>query len=225
MDKKIGILIPTRERPEDFIIFAESWRNTTEGLSDVIVWIDEDDSSYEEIMKTYSEFIYEIGERNTSLTLLNKLAVKYQNKYDYLGFMEDDCNFNTFGWESIFIKKLVELGDNGIVWGNDLLNKDHIVGLPFMNSKIVRKLGFMSPPELKYIWCDYFWKRLGTELNSLHYFPDVIIEHRHYSTGKRNKDAISEIVDSVGGIEDTNTYNNNYMRNRFKKDVERLKND
>ena len=34
-----------------FIIFAKSWKNTTEGLSDVIVGIDNDDLTYEEIKK------------------------------------------------------------------------------------------------------------------------------------------------------------------------------
>lgn len=221
--KKIGILIPTRERPDDFIIFADSWRNTTEGLSDVIVWVDDDDKSYDEIKSKYPEFIYETGERNTPLTLLNKLAIKYQDKYDYLSFMEDDCNFNTNGWESVFIKKLEELGDNGIVWGNDLLNKDYIVGLPFINSKIVKKLGYMSPPEIKYLWVDHWWKKIGEALNSLYYFPNIIIEHRHYSTGKRIKDSISDNVD-INGKMDTDLFNNIYMKQRFYLDIEKLKN-
>ena len=223
MKKRIGILLPTRQRPVDFKIFADSWRKTTEGYSNVIVRIDNDDYSYDEIRKEYPEFIYEIGDRNTALGILNELAVKYADYYDYLGFMEDDCNYNTEGWETIFINKLDELGSNSIVWGNDLINGESIIGLPIMNSNIVKKLGYMSPPELKYLWPDHFWKKLGTELNSLCYFPDVIIEHRHYSTGKREKDSISEIIDRVGAQEDTNAFNNIYM-SRFKDDVEKLRN-
>ena len=222
--KKIAILIPTRERLEDFKIFAESWKNTTEGYSDVIVRIDDDDLTYEEIKKEYPEFVYEYGERKPFLDLLNDSAIKYSETYNYIGFMEDDCNFNTQGWERIFINKLMELGDNGIVWGNDLVNGEYIVGLPFMNSKIIKKLGYMCPPEIKYLWADHFWKDIGEALGSLYYFPDVIIEHRHYSKGKRQKDAISIEVDS-NGLNDCNAYNGVYLKNNFIRDVELLKND
>ena len=222
--KKIAILIPTRERLEDFKIFAESWRNTTEGYSDVIVRIDDDDLTYEEIKKEYPEFTYEYGERKPFLDLLNEMAVKYSNDYNYIGFMEDDCNFNTQGWETIFIDKLMELGDNGIVWGNDLVNGDYIVGLPFMSSKIIKTLGYMCPPEIKYLWADHFWKDIGNALGSLYYFPEVIVEHRHYSKGKRVKDNISVVVDSHGQA-DCVAYNSVYKKNNFYRDVEKLRND
>ena len=150
--KKIIILLPTRERLADFKIFADSWRNTTEGFSDVVVRIDNDDTTYEVIKHEYPEFTYIYGDRKPFLELLNDLATKYCDEYDYVGFMEDDCNFNTKGWESIFINKLIELGDNGIVWGDDLINHEYIVGLPFMNSKIIKKLGYICPPEIKYLW-------------------------------------------------------------------------
>ena len=218
--KKIVILIPTRERLVDFKLFAESWKNTTEGHSDVIVRIDNDDLTYEEIKKEFPEFIYEYGERKPFLFLLNDIALKYCNDYEYMGFMEDDCTFNTYGWESIFINKLRNLGNNGIVWGNDLVNYDRLVGMPFMNSNIIKKLGYICPPDIKYLWADNFWKDIGTKLNSLYYFSDVIIEHRHYSKGKRKIDNISKIVDSYLAI-DGYSYST-YINTKFNDDVRKL---
>jgi hypothetical protein len=218
---KIAVLIPTKDRLEDFIIFADSWMNTTEGKSDVIVGIDIGDETYEGIKDKYP-FIYEYIEPKPFLDILNELAIKYSDTYDYVGFMEDDCNFNTKGWETIFINKINEIGDNAIVWGNDLLNGGSIVGLPFMNSKLIKKLGYMCPPEIKYLWADHFWKRIGQAVGSLHYFPDVIIEHRHYSTGKREKDLVSEHVDKVG-TEDFIGFNQIYMKTNFLRDVNKLK--
>lgn len=222
--KKIIILLPTRERLSDFKIFADSWRNTNEGNSDVVVRIDNDDLTYETIKHEYPEFIYEYGDRKPFLDLLNELAIKYCENYDYIGFMEDDCNFNTQGWETLFINKLIELGDNGIVWGDDLINHEYIVGLPFMNSKIIKKLGYICPPEIKYLWADHFWKRIGLAMNSLYYFPNVIIEHRHYSTGKRVKDTISDIVDTAGQADFIN-FNEIYMTTNFNRDINKLRND
>lgn len=220
---KIAVLIPTKERLEDFIIFADSWVNTTEGKSDVIVGIDIDDKTYEGIKDKYP-FIYEYIEPKPFLDILNELAIKYSQDYDYIGFMEDDCNFNTKGWETTFINKINEIGDNAIVWGNDLLNGESIVGLPFVNSNLIKNLGYMCPPEIKYLWADHFWKRIGMAVNSLHYFPDVIIEHRHYSTGKRVKDSISEHVDKIGE-QDFINFNRIYMNTNFQKDVHKLLNN
>lgn len=218
---KILVIIPTKERLDDFIIFANSWVNTTESKSDVLVGIDIGDTTYDNIKGNYP-FIYEEITPKPFLYILNELAVKYCNEYDYIGFMEDDCTFITKGWETIFINKINEIGDNAIVWGNDLLNKDYIVGLPFMNAKIIQKLGYMSPPEIKYLWADHFWKHLGSALNSLWYFNDVIIEHRHYSTGKRNKDTISIIVDTDSNP-DYAGFNHHYMPKRFTSDIKKLK--
>jgi hypothetical protein len=221
MIDKIAILLPTRNRLEDFKIFAESWKNTTEGLSDVVVRIDNDDLTYEDIKKEYPQFIYEYGERKPPITLLNELAIKYSQIYNYVNFMEDDCNFNTKGWEKIFIDKINELGEYGIVWGNDLINEHKLVGLPFMNSKIVRCLGYMAPPKIEYLWVDYYWLKLGQGLNSLFYFPNVIVEHRHYSTGKREKDLISEIID-VGGRNEMNVWYS-FEKKELNNDIEKLK--
>lgn len=220
MNGRILIILPTKERLDDFIIFAESWKLTTEGYSDVVVGIDEGDPTYNSVKDSYP-FIFETTKQTTPLDILNELAVKYCNEYSYICFMEDDCNFNTDGWESIFISKLKELGDNGIVWGNDLINGASLVGLPFMNSKIIQRLGYMSPPELKYLWPDHFWVRLGRALNSLYYFSDVIVEHRHYSTGKREKDDVSSCIDN-GGAKEQSIFAN-YINTRFAEDVAKLK--
>lgn len=220
MNGKILIILPTKDRLDDFTIFAESWKRTTEGHSDIVVGIDEGDTTYD-IVKDKYPFTFETTTHTTPLAILNELAVKYCNEYSYICFMEDDCNFNTDGWENIFIHKLEELGDNGIVWGNDLINGASLVGLPFMNSKIIQRLGYMTPPELKYLWADHFWIRLGRVLNSLHYFPDVIVEHRHYSTGKREKDDVSLRIDN-GGAKEPSIFTN-YINTRFAEDVEKLK--
>jgi hypothetical protein len=129
---KILIILPTKNRLKDFEIFAESWVKTTEGKSDVLVAIDFDDTTYDGIKEKYP-FIYENVNPGNVLKILNEVSIKYSKKYKYISFMEDDCNFVTEHWETIFINKLNEIGDYGIVWGNDLINKDYIVGLPFLD--------------------------------------------------------------------------------------------
>lgn len=219
---KILVIVPTKNRLDDFKIFADSWVRTTEGKSDVVAAINFDDTTYDGIQSEYP-FIYEKTEPSSVLSILNTIATKYSKEYKYVSFIEDDCRFVTEGWESSFINKLNEIGEYGIVWGNDLVNRDYIVGIPFMDSKIVDVLGYMTPPEIKYLWPDHFWKKLGEDLGTLWYFSDIIVEHRHYSTGKREKDEISNTVDS-NGYNDMIGYKQNYLVNRYSGDLEKLKN-
>ena len=218
---KILIILPTKNRLKDFEIFAESWVKTTEGKSDVLVAINFDDNTYDDIKEKYP-FIYEKVNPGSVLEILNQMSVKYSKEYKYISFMEDDCNFVTEKWETSFINKLKDIGDYGIVWGDDLVNRDYIVGLPFLDSKIIDVLGYMSPPEIKYLWVDHFWKNLGADLGTLFYFPDIVVEHRHYSTGKRQKDEISVVVDS-NGFSDMVGYKDVYLKTRYQSDLKKLK--
>ena len=218
---KILIILPTKIRLKDFEIFAESWVKTTEGKSDVLVAINFDDNTYDDIKEKYP-FIYEKVNPGSVLEILNQMSVKYSKEYKYISFMEDDCNFVTEKWETSFINKLKDIGDYGIVWGDDLVNRDYIVGLPFLDSKIIDVLGYMSPPEIKYLWVDHFWKNLGADLGTLFYFPDIVVEHRHYSTGKRQKDEISVVVDS-NGFSDMVGYKDVYLKTSYQSDLKKLK--
>lgn len=218
---RILIILPTKNRLKDFKIFADSWVKTTEGKSDVVVAIDYDDTTYDDIISEYP-FIYEKVNPSNVLSILNLMSVKYSKEYKYISFMEDDCNFITANWETFFIDKLKDIGDYGIVWGNDLINGENIVGLPFLDSKIIDVLGYMSPPEIKYLWVDHFWKKLGEDLGTLFYFPNIVVEHRHYITGKRQKDKISVIVDSHG-TDDMIMYTEKYLKERYDSDLKKLK--
>jgi len=217
---KILMIIPTKRRLDDFLLFANSWVETNSGCSEIIVCIDKNDNTYENIKSQYP-FKYEYIEPGSFMTIVNNIAVKNCSTYKYIGFIEDDCVFVTKNWDSIFIDKLNEIGDNAIVWGNDLLNKSRLVGIPVMSSNIISTLGYMSPPELKCLYVDNFWLELGKALGTLYYFNDVIIEHRHYSTKKRNKDDISSFVDST--LHSDMISYNQYMSARFQDDVKKLK--
>jgi hypothetical protein len=225
MENKICVLIPTRKRLNDFKLFADSWLKTTEGKSVVIVAIDDDDNTYDEIIndKIYP-FIYERQTSKPFLKILNDMAVRYAEQYGCVAFMEDDCTYNTYGWETPILNKINEIGKNAIVWCEDLVNHNHIVGLPFINSHIIKTLGWMACPKFNTLFTDYYWKRLGEKLNSLYYFSNIIIEHRHYSKGKRKADEISKKVESesIAGNE-IHYYRSIEFTNDLNKDVEKLK--
>lgn len=221
--EKIVWITPSRERPEKLKRLIESWRNTTSGLSDLLVCYDSDDRSYDEMIEEYDDVIWCLNEGGTKsfLRILNTIALVCCNDYQYLGFMEDDCVFETKDYEQKFIDKFRELGPYGIVFANDLLNTPKLITLPVLNSNIIKGLGFYCPEELNCLFADNYWRDLATALGSEHYFEDVVIKHLHYTVEKTECDKTSVSVDSFMQI-DGSIYHN-YMNNNFQIDLDKLK--
>jgi hypothetical protein len=57
-----------------------------------------------------------------------------------------------------------------------------------MTSDIVTALGGMVPPNMRHLYLDNFWLRLGTDLGKITYCPEIIIEHCHPLIGKAEMD-------------------------------------
>jgi len=226
MKNKILWITPTRKRDKKLRRTIDSWRETTTGQSDFLAAIDDDDHSYNDTMKNYPDVIWEVGEpiNGPFLHLVNRIALKYMNEYQYLGFMEDDVIFRTKGYEDKFIKKLESLGEHGIVYANDNVKK-HLargyIGLPVLNSNIVKKLGFYSPPCLKCLCGDLFWRDMAKHLGSYHRFDDIMIEHMHW---KRDDKVVDETTESVNSYlsADNDAYNQ-YVASEFLNDMAKLK--
>jgi hypothetical protein len=150
------------------------------------------------------------------------MSVKYVDEYRYIGFMEDDIVFETPGYESKFITKLVELGNTGIVHARDGIDKRKFVSIPVVNSYIIKTLGWFSPPCLKSLWADNFWRSLATSLGTYYKFEDVMIRHYHYSRDENTaKDTTSEIVDSNYYPDKEAFYK--YLETDFENDMRKLK--
>jgi|694.fasta_scaffold44790_7 hypothetical protein len=224
MKNKILWICPSRNRPDRLERLINSWKHTTEGLSDLVVALDDDDTFYSELIKKYPEIIWEINKPvfGSFLHLINSMALKYVDHYQYIGFMEDDIVFETAGYESKFITKLNNLGKTGIVHAKDGIDKRKFISIPVVNSYIIKTLGWFSPPCFKSLWVDNFWRQMATHLGTYYKFEDVMIRHYHYSKDPNTeKDQISMIVDN-NYYPDKESYIK-YMENDFLKDMEKLK--
>lgn len=201
MKEKILWITPSRMRKEKLERTIDSWRNTTTGKSDFLVAIDNDDLSYNDSIKKYKDIIWEIGDpiKGTFLQLVNKIALSYMNEYKYLGFMEDDCVFKSYGYEDYFINKLKELGPTGIVHA-DIGSKKHddrgYIGLPVLDSFIVKTLGFFSPPCLKSLCADDFWGIMARHLGTYYKFDNLKIQHLHWRRQNETMDEVTAVVNS-----------------------------
>jgi hypothetical protein len=84
---------------------------------------------------------------------LNREAM--DSPHEYVGFIGDDSRFETPGWDEMVLQALP-----GIVWGDD----GHDVPWPstvFMDTKIVKAMGYMVPPDLRRGFFDVVWIELA----------------------------------------------------------------
>lgn len=226
MKDKILWITPSRKRNKKLERTINSWRETTTGKSDFLVAIDNDDPSYNDTIKNYTDVIWKIGEPTNGyfLHLVNRIAVNYMNDYAYLGFMEDDGIFKSRGYEDHFINKLNELGSTGIVYA-DIGSKKHrsrgYIGFPVINSYIVRKLGFFSPPCLKSLCADDFWGIMARHLGTYYKFENLSIQHLYWKHQNEEMDEVTVVVNSH--LKSDKESLANYLKTDFLTDMNKLK--
>jgi len=223
MKEKILWIVPSRNRPEKLERFLNSWIVTSSGLSDMLIALDDDDSSCNHLFEKFPSVIWEKNKKikgASFLAVLNSVANRYVDHYSYLGFNEDDCIFHTPNYESRFISKMKELGKNAIVYGNDMINKKDRIYFPVMDSSIVKRLGYMVPPTLRCMYADDFWRDMSKSLGTVFRFEDIKIQHFHYTKDDGIADSISIDVNN-SKAQDSVAYRE-YMQTTFISDMKKL---
>lgn len=189
MSKEIVIIVPTRGRPDNMKRLIESWSQRTQGKSEIVMVLDEDDyENYFGIEPWSASPHIIVGERRDlceKTNILIPIALKQDHKI--FCSVGDDHVFLTPGWEDRIIEW--QNANKGICYCNDLLQFENLPTNVFIHRDIIEPLGYMAPPVLEHYFIDNYWKDLGLRLNNIHYFPDIVIEHRHWSNNKSVKDA------------------------------------
>ena len=215
--KKILVIVPTRDRNEKCREFAEEFFKNS-SISDLLFGLDDDNhKKYDRLPGVF----YDVNPRMRLNGTLNHLARKYCNQYEYISFMGDDHRIRTPKWD-LTIYESIKTIPNVVAYGNDLIQKERLPTAVIMDSKIIQVLGYMSPPCLTHLFLDNFWKELGTKLNTLKYFGDVIIEHMHYTKGKSEKDSLYTEVNSDEMYQKDRAAYKNYLLTDFPGELRRF---
>ena len=203
--KKLCWIVPSRDRVEDLEKFINSFVNNNDA-SDLFIILDEDDSKSvkfynENKIKEYSRervffIINKINFHGAFLHILNHYSKIMTEKYEYIGFLEDDCVIMTKHFDSI----ISQYNENVIYLNDKETQPDCYAGAPIIKSSIIESLGFYSPPELKCLWADKYWKDLGDLTESIKFLQNVIIKHEHYSFSNNSKvqDEIGKRIENIG---------------------------
>jgi hypothetical protein len=213
------LIVPSLKRPQNADRLLKQVLQTTADVDNISVYfaVEYDDPTLPEYPDGYTYQV--VG--GSMVEALNEAASVESDNYDYLAFLGDDTLPHE-GWYEPVMTAL-KAQKNSIVYGNDLI---HGPGLPtsvFMDSSIVRTLGYMAPPNQKQLFVDNYWKALGDNLRTLTYLNDVIIEHLHPLVHKAPSDASYEVAYSPNRWREDEEAFIDHMKNQFLLDLEKLK--
>lgn len=186
---KMIILVPTRGRPMNATALLASHEELS-AASDLLFIIDANDPEHDQYhFEVGAELCMTIENQTRGMAYpINKAAnaIAKQNKYDFFAFLGDDHRPRTAEWDLQLMAAMQR--QPSMAYGNDLLQGKRLPTMIVMTSDIVKALGGMVPPNMKHLYLDNFWKKLGEDLGALTYLDDVIVEHMHPVAGKAEWD-------------------------------------
>lgn len=212
---KMIIIVPTRGRPENAQRLYEAILRTSD--ADVIFCVDDDDPRLDEYRE--SKYPLYVGPRRRLVGTLNFVAQHYLDDYDIIGFLGDDTLPKTYRWD---LKIAGNFQKNMIAYANDGHQKEGLPTGVFLDSNIIRVLGYMVPPTFIHLFADNYWKTLGEALGTLQYFADVDIEHLHPYAGKAQHDQTYEEANTGAVWVSDELAFHNYVEKQLSLDVEKL---
>lgn len=185
----ILVLCPSRGRPQ---ALAEAARTLAEtryyGDTQLLAVIDADDPTADAyVAQANPTYRYIIPEHSGGMVAaLNAAAVLVVDEAAILGFIGDDHRFRTKGWDEVIEQALVK---PGFAYGDDGFRRaGDIPTQIFVSSKIVKALGYFALPDCNHLYVDNAWRAIADATKTLHYLPEVMIEHMHPLIGKAEWD-------------------------------------
>jgi hypothetical protein len=223
--KPIAIIIPSRERAYKIKKLHEQWFNVTNESvhTDCYIVLDKDNESTYERLPGFIYRVVDTGGKKGAVFPLNYVANEIANDYEYLGFIGDDHIPITKDWNVIMYNALIKNGKFSMVYGNDLRHKENLCAHIVMDAQYVVQLGYFAHPAFAHLFCDDMWMYIGKRMNNIHYLPDVIIEHLHYSVGKSDYDKMYMINNTQELYDSSEIIFKNLMKSdEFNSSIDRL---
>jgi hypothetical protein len=198
----------------------EECQNTCSGDTRIICRVDDDDPQLDGYRAAVPTHLY-VGPRIGLSASINEMALAWVDQADVIGFMGDDHRPRTLHWD-VRVMEQIEREPLGVVYGNDLLQGRNLATQVFMGAELVRRLGFFNPPQMRHMYLDNFWMTLGTNLGTLTYLDDVIIEHMHPLAGKAEWDQGYREVNSEKQYAEDKAAFETYCRDHLLNDLMRV---
>jgi hypothetical protein len=186
-------LLSTRGRPDATQEVLDACE-TTGMTSPGVVYVDEDTGLYDKLRLPFNWRIHREPVWGSLQASMQWVYRQYPRATQY-GWLADDTVPRTNGWD----KELeASAGDHAFSHARDLWNTegsqdefenglDMSAGLCW-GGELVRAAGWWALPGVRQAGIDTAWLAILAPFRLVKYRHDVIVEHKHYLTGKRKTD-------------------------------------
>jgi hypothetical protein len=215
MNKNL-VICPSRGRPFEFGQFLESFRLNSV-CSDLLVILDVDDKELFKYDRNAIKSELWVNTTYKTTTDIINASFGMHRRYAFYSVTNDDFVYQTPGWDNILCQK------RKISYGNDLLAGADMPTTSVIDGDIVRALGWLQLPTTRFLNGDSAWKAVGHDLNALKYHKDVLIEHRHWSSGHRQPDETSMRTNNAEVVLDDGKAFKTWLHEQKNSDINRIK--
>lgn len=216
------VIVPSRSRVTRAQTCLEQLKKVSH-ISDFLLVINEDQKDLYPTIEGVKTFI--VPERYGTNSVPKFQAVVDHgliDDYFTISGVDDDTFVTTDAWDLLLTLPLKAKG-YGVSWGNDTIQNGRVPTKFTVTVNIIKALGFILPKGLIHLFGDDFLARLGKELNSAHYAPNVMLEHHHWLNKKAEMDeTYMQSAAAETWAHDEVLYNA-YMTGDFHEDLLRVK--
>lgn len=221
------VVVPTRGRPSNARGLAQAFASMCTADTRLILAVDNDDPTlpdYSDIPRQFPLVEMRMcGPWQPMVPKLDEVAAAVAAEEPFaVAFMGDDHKPRTPGWDSAMLVALHELG-TGVVYGDDLLQRERLCTAWAMTSDIVRALGRMVPAPVEHMYCDNAVMELARAAGCLRYLPGVVIEHMHPLARKADWDPGYARVNRAEQFQIDEQVWRTYLAGPFVSDVEKVR--
>ncbi len=216
------VIVGSRSRAQRAITCFEQLKKVSH-ISDFLILLNEDQQDLYPDIEGVKRVVVPASWGNTSTAKANYFAdQKLYAGYFTVSGIDDDCFVTTDGWDLLLTLPLKAKG-YGVSWGNDTIQNGRVPTKWTMTANIIEALGFISPSTLRHLFVDDFLARIGKELNSAHYAPNVMMEHHHWLNKKAEMDETYQETSAQETWNHDEKVWNDYITGDFHEDLLRVK--
>lgn len=218
--KKLFVICPTISRSLRIREFLKSFKETKSEGTELILGLDINDPQHGAYIKLSEEYDFHVGDfQGENITQIFNMIVQKEMDWDYYMPINDDFVFKTIGWDKLLIEAI---RGKGIAYPNDLFQGENCPTTSVISKEIVQALGWLQLPTLTHLFGDRVWWTIGKTCHCLTYCPDVIIEHRHFVSGKANPDIVSDRTNSLDMYKKDEEQFVAWLTNQAKEDCDKV---
>jgi len=195
---KIGILTPTRGRPEGLYRLWQSVVNTMSGENqiDFVFGADLDDPMLNQYMETYCKIgysgrnplnVFVTSERMPLAKLWNSLLNYSQADWFLCG--NDDFVFKSGYWDKILVERIQsKIHPYWMFYFDDGIQGVNHGAFPILSKEWIATVGYYFPEHFIHNYPDTWVNDIALKAGVREYIPEIKTEHLHHSEGKSEFD-------------------------------------